>query len=397
MIQRQRYLNWLEGFKDKDIVKVIVGIRRSGKSILLQQFAQHLKSSGILPENIISINFESFKYDGIKTYTDLYTYIESLCIDDKRYYIFLDEVQKVEEWEKAVAAMRVDLNADIYITGSNAWLLSSEISTLLSGRTVEMHMMPLSFAEYKFFFKELNSHDAFEQYMMYGGFPGLLELSDDMDKAREYLEGIINTVVVKDILGRTKHTNTDLLFRLLRYMTENIGNLISAKKVADYLSSNGYSGNYGTVSAYLDAFEKAYVLYRTRRYGIKGKKVLKAPDKYYVSDMGIRSHILGYQLPDRGRILENIIGLELIRRGYGIHVGSDEHFETDFIATKHGITEYYQVALSAVDEAVMERELNGLRKIRNQHPKYLLTMDYGNSMTEDGIKLINIVDWLLDV
>lgn len=266
----------------------------------------------------------------------------------------------------------------IYITGSNAYLLSSEISTLLSGRYVEIHVIPLSFAEYNAYYKSIDKSKKFENYIKQGGFPGLLEYGNDMEVCSNYLEGVYNTVVVKDIISRSSIHNTEILKRILIYMIDNIGNLISANKIANYLTSRGNKTTVATVIDYLHAFEKAYILYKVKRFDVKGKRILRSPDKYYISDIGLRSQFYDYGIQDIGRVLENIVYLELFRRGNKISVGSNNKFEVDFIATNNEGTKYYQVSLSAADKLVMERELKGLRQISDQHEKILLTMDYGN-------------------
>lgn len=396
MIKRINYINYLMKFRDKDVVKVITGIRRSGKSELMKQYIQELIIDDIEENKIIYMNFESLQYDNIQDYKSLYNYIMNKYDGTSRYYLLFDEIQKVDEWEKAVASLRVDINCDIYITGSNAYLLSSEIATLLSGRSVEIHMFPLSFAEFIQGNQNLQKTEAFDKYIKFGGFPGLLEMDNDLNLCSDYLEGIYNTVVVKDILIRTKITNMDLLNRLMLFMTENIGNLISATKIANYMKSNGSNTHPATIIEYIEAFEKAFILHKAKRYDVKGKRILRSPDKYYISDIGLRSYLHGFAVMDIGRILENIIYIELLRRNYKVSVGIDNKFEIDFIARNNEAIEYYQVSLSIVDKSVEERELAGFRSIANQHKKTLLTMDYGNNKTEDGIYIVNLVDWLLN-
>jgi len=396
MIKRTEYIDYLSKFRDKDVIKVITGIRRSGKSILMKQFQEELVKSNISKNNIISMNFESLQYEAIKDYKDLYDYIVSKCINKDKYYLLLDEIQKVKQWEKAIASFRVDINCDIYITGSNAYLLSSEIATLLSGRSVEIHVFPLSFSEYLEVNKELEPTETFDKYIKYGGFPGLIEMDHDINLCSDYLEGIYNTVVVKDILTRTKITNMDLLTRLMLFLTENIGNLVSANKIANYMKSNGLNTHPATIIEYIEAFEKAFILHKAKRFDIKGKKILRSPDKYYISDVGLRGYLHGFKVMDIGRVLENIIYIELLRRNYTVLVGADNKFEIDFIAKNNEGTQYFQVSLSIVDPKVKERELAGFRQISDQHRKTLLTMDYGNIITEDGINIKNIIDWLME-
>jgi len=395
MIKRIKYIEYLSRFRDKDVIKVITGIRRSGKSVLLKQYEQELIKDNIDKKNIIYMNFESLHYESIHSYKDLYDYVVNKYDENGKYYLLFDEIQKVVDWEKAIASLRVDINCDIYITGSNAYLLSSEIATLLSGRSVEIHIFPLSFAEFIIENQDLLKNEAFDKFMKFGGFPGLLEMNHDLNLCSDYLEGIYNTVVVKDIFARTKITNMDLLTRLMLFMSENIGNLVSATKIADYMKSNGASTHPATIIEYIDAFEKAFILYKAKRYDIKGKRILRSPDKYYISDIGLRSYLHGFEVMDIGRVLENIVYIELLRRNYKVRVGADNKFEIDFVARNNEATEYYQVSLSVVDSVVKERELFGFRNIDDQHKKTLLTMDYGNAKTEDGIYIINVIDWLL--
>lgn len=397
MIERKSYVEHLLKWKDMNMVKVITGVRRCGKSVILQQYMDKLSTLGVSQEQIIYINFESLKYEHLLTYQSLYQHIIDKCKNDLFYYLLFDEVQHVSEWEKAISSFRIDLYCDIYITGSNAYLLSSELATLLSGRSVSIQVLPLSFKEYISDMKNLPIQDAFQQYLQYGGFPGLLELPKDDQVRQEYLEGIYNTVIVKDVLNRTGITDTVLLTRLFTYMVAHIGSLTSANKIADFMNSNGSSTHVSTIIDYLNALEMAYILHKTNRFDIKGKKLLRSPDKYYICDIGIRSSILGFETLDIGRILENIVYLELLRRNYKVTVGAGMNTEIDFIANEGDSKRYYQVSLSAVDEKVLERELNSFRKINDQHSKILLTMDYGNRKNDEGIIFYNLIDWLLEV
>jgi predicted AAA+ superfamily ATPase len=394
MISRVAYLKKLIDFRDKQVIKVITGIRRSGKSVLLQQFRDHLVSSGVDPNKIILINFESLQYDNIANYKDFYDHIRNQ-IKQGRYYLLLDEIQVVERWEKAIASFQVDFDCDIYITGSNAFLLSSELASHLAGRFVEIHIFPLSF-------KEIVSHQqedpqiVFRDYLKYGGFPGLIEFEKREDLAKDYLDGIYNTVVVKDILSRNNFQNISLLNSILKFMIDNVGNLVSANNIADYLSSNGQKTHVDTVLNYLEAFENAYILYKAERYNIKGKRILKSPRKFYIVDSGIRNTILGFRDLDIGRVLENIVYLELKRRGFDVRVGVDGQFEIDFIATRANEKLYIQTALSLADEKVKNRELQGLLSIKDNYRKILLSMDFHINEEIDGIYIQNIIDFLLN-
>ena len=394
MISRVACLQKLVDFQDKQVIKVITGIRRCGKSVLLQQFRDHLVSSGVDPEKIILINFESLQYENIINYRTFYDHIHTQ-IRQGRYYLLLDEIQVVEHWEKAIASFQVDFDCDIYITGSNAFLMSSELSTLLAGRYVEIHVFPLSFKEYISHQQE-NPQMLFRDYVKYGGFPGLIEFEKREDLAKDYLDGIYNTVVVKDILSRNSFQNISLLNTILKFMIDNVGNLVSANNIADYLSSNGQKTHVDTVLNYLDAFEDAYILYKAERYNLKGKRILRSPHKFYIVDSGIRNTILGFRDLDIGRVLENIVFLELKRRGYDVRVGVDDQFEIDFIATRDNEKLYIQTALSLADEKVKNRELQGLLSTKDNYRKILLSMDFHINEEIEGVSIQNIIDFLLN-
>jgi predicted AAA+ superfamily ATPase len=395
MVERTLYLKVLADFKDKNLIKVITGIRRSGKSILLQQFCDYLKASGVDEDRIVMINFESLHYENIKDYKALYQYISKTIIPNKTTYILLDEIQEVSNWEKALASFQVDFQCDIYITGSNAYMLSSELATHISGRYVEIHMLPLSFREYLSGVKA-DKDLAFNQYLEYGGLPGLLELNSRDDLYRHYMEGVYNTIVIKDILGRSNIKETDLLESILLYMIDNIGNLISANNIANYLTSSGRKTYPSTVSEYLNSLEKAFVLYKAKRYNIRGKRLLSSPYKYYLVDTGFRNIVLGRREMDIGRVLENIVYLELKRRGYDLKIGIESNFEVDFVASRGTEKSYYQVCLSIADDDVRKRELRSLQMIKDNYPKFLLTMDFHVKEEISGIKLLNIKDFLLE-
>ncbi len=395
MIKRTIYLKQLADFKDKNLIKVITGMRRSGKSILLQQFCDYLRASGVDEDRIVMINFESLHYESIKDYKTLYQYINKLIIPNKMTYILLDEIQEVKDWEKALASFQVDFPCDIYITGSNAHMLSSELATYISGRYVEMHILPLSFREYLSGVK-IGKDLAFNQYLEYGGLPGLLELNNREDLYRHYMEGVYNTIVVKDIIGRSSIKETDLLESILLYMIDNIGNLISANNIANYLTSNGRKTYASTISEYLSSLEKAFVLYKAKRYNISGKRLLSSPYKYYLADTGFRNIALGRREMDVGRVLENIVYLELKRRGYDLKIGVESNYEVDLVASRGTEKGYYQVCLSIADDDVRKRELRSLQIIKDNYPKFLLTMDFHVKEEIGGIKLLNIKDFLLE-
>ena len=302
MILRKEYLNKLIDAKDKNLIKVITGIRRSGKSVLMDQFKTYLLSNGVEEHQIIHLNFESLKYENLKNYTALYAYIMDKAVDQARYYILLDEIQEVEGWEKTLSSLQVDLECDLYITGSNAKLLSSELATYISGRYVEIHMLPLSFKEYNSYPTDETTQQKFKKFSTYGGFPGLVEIGNNEALARDYLIGIYNTIIVKDVISRNNFRDVELINLIVKFVVDNIGNLMSARKIADYLTSSGRKTHTSTVSEYLQALENAFAIYKVDRYSIKGKQLLKAPYKYYVADLGMRGSALGFREMDLGQI-----------------------------------------------------------------------------------------------
>jgi len=398
--KRDLYLTQLIYFKDKSLIKVITGMRRCGKSTLLSLFEEHLRSSGVFKDYIIRMNFETLEFDNIKNYKDLYTYIKSKIIDDEeKYYILLDEVQQVESWEKVINSFYVDYNVDIYITGSNAYLLSSEMSTLLSGRYVEIKMFPLSFKEYLDFSNFDNGCDVnefFKDYLEFGGLPMVVELKDHPDIIAQFLSGIYNTVIMKDVVQRNNIRDVALLESLLKYIAANIGNIVSTKKISDYLTSNGRKTTSDTIDNYLKMLEDAFIIYRANRYDLKGKLFLKTFEKYYIVDIGIRNQLTGLRNTDYGHILENIIYFELLRRGYIVSIGKIGSLEVDFVATKLNEKIYYQISASIMDEATRKRELKSLQAIADFYPKVILTMDRNIYSDFEGIKIINIIDFLLE-
>ena len=397
MKKRDLYLDKLIKFKDKQFIKVITGIRRCGKSTLLKLFREYLLKFDVSEKQIIYINFESIQFDDIKDYKLLYEYIKEHLAAKSRTYLLLDEIQEVIHWEKAVNSFLVDLNVDIYITGSNAWLLSSELSTLLSGRYVEIKMLPLSFKEYMQFIEKPsnNIEEDFQLYLRYGGLPPIIELNNNLDMIQPFLSGIYNTVLMKDIVQRNTVRDAALLDNLVHFLADNIGNSISTKKISDYLTSAGRKTTPATIDNYLQMLEKAFIFYKASRYDIKGKLYLKTQEKYYIVDTGIRNNLLGLRNMDYGHILENIVYLELLRRGFDVYIGKIGNLEVDFIATKTNKKVYYQVSASILDEKTKERELRSLMSIPDQYDKILLTMDKPYVEDFDGIKWINIIDFLL--
>lgn len=400
MKNRNLYLNQLIQFRDKNLIKVITGLRRSGKSTLLSLFENHLISIGIDRKQIIRMNFESFEFDEITDYKTLHSYIKERIVDrSMKHYILLDEVQQVTSWERVVNSFLVDANVDIYITGSNAYLLSSELSTLLSGRYVEIKMQPLSFKEYLDFLesdKEMTLQEKFNQYLEYGGLPTVVELLDYPDTIGPFLEGIYNTVLMKDVIERNGVRDAALLESILKYIAANIGSIVSTKKISDYLTSSGRKTTSDTIDNYLKMLENAFIIYRANRYDLKGKLFLKTLEKYYIVDPGIRNKLTGLRNTDYGHVLENIVYLELLRRGYEVAIGKIGSLEVDFVATKTNEKIYYQVSATILDENTRLRELRPLEAISDNYPKYVLTMDQTAFNDYSGIRVKNIIDFLLE-
>lgn len=397
MIDRIEYLEELKRWKDKNLIKVITGIRRCGKSTLFEQFINYLKNNNVENEQIIHINLEDADYD-FKDYKELYSYINNQINSKKKYYIFLDEVQNVVNFQKAVDSLYIKKNIDLYITGSNAYLLSGELATLLSGRYIEIKMLPLSFKEYVSAFEDKNYYQLFLNYMKNGGMPGNISIlksnPNDIDK---YLDGIFSTVVYKDIISRNNITDKMLLESILKFIFDSIGSPISTKKISDTLTSKGIPTSNHTVENYITAFLESFLIYKAERFDVKGKNLLARDYKYYVVDTGLRSYLLGKKsASDMGHILENIVYLELLRRGYKVYVGKVDDLEIDFVAENRDGLVYYQVALTVRDNDVLNRELKSLQKTGDYYPKILLTLDMDLESDYNGITKINIVDWLLN-
>lgn len=406
MIPRESYMNTLMSFKDKDMVKIITGIRRCGKSTLLDMFSNELLKAGVPTENIIRLNFESLQYEFIKDYRDLYQEVSRRIAKTGKNYIILDEVQMVSGWMRAVNSFRVDFDVDIYITGSNAYLLSSDFATLLSGRYVEIKMLPLSFKEFLDFntFEPGTSDDQkFETYLKYGGMPAIAAYDFRQRDINVALDGIYSSVILRDVVERNKITDQALLQKLILFMADNIGNLTSPNNIGNVLVHEGDLDDgkrkktpaSKTVSAYIAALEKAYVFYGVGRYDIKGKQYLKTQSKYYMVDTGIRNMLLGYRDVDRGHILENVVYFELLRRGYDVSIGKAGEKEVDFIAISPEEKIYYQVSETIRDERTRERELDPLRSINDHYEKVVLSMDRSFVNSYEGIKIKNIVNFLL--
>ena len=399
MINREIYMNKLLAYKDTEFIKVITGIRRCGKSSLLKLFMEKILDED-KSANVIYMNFESFEFDDIVNYKDMYNKVGKQINRTKKNYILLDEVQRVKEWEKAVNAITVDFNSDIYITGSNAYLLSSELSTYLSGRYIEIKVLPLSFKEYLDFTvleDKRTLEDKFVEYIKFGGMPGIINIKNEENLYESVIKGIYNTVFMKDVIERNKLVDATLLEKILKFLMSNIGSFISSKKIADFLTSQGTKITHNTVLNYLQMLENAYIIYKVPRYDIKGKEILKTLEKYYIVDTGIRNVILGFRDSDLGHIIENIVYFELIRRGYDITIGKNDSLEVDFIATNSNDKKYYQVTYTMLDESVKNRELEVLKNINDNYEKTVITMDkIYNNTSEEGIKIKYLIDFLLE-
>ncbi len=430
LLERKIYLDKLISFKDIDLIKVITGIRRSGKSSLLKLMVLHLRDSGINPEQIIEINFESFKYRKMAV-EDLYKFVESKVIKGKKMYLFFDELQRIEAWEEAINSFRIDFDCDIYITGSNAYLLSSEYSTYLSGRSVEINILPLSFREFVEFNKsnifyhntdisldaiklvesnkkEHSTKDLFELYLLFGGMPAIFDLAFDSERIMTLLDGVYSTVVLRDILERYNVKNarrvTDpiLLRKIILFLADNVGNNVSATKIGNVLLNEGLLQNRKgkpsthTIQSYVNSLLESYVFYEAKRFDVKGKDFLRTLGKYYIVDIGLRNYLLGYRDRDRGHILENIVYLELIRRGYDVSIGKIKNLEIDFIASKFNKKLYFQVTESMQSEDVRERELNPLKMLDDNYEKVVLSLDQIIMEEYQGIKSKNLISWLLE-
>ena len=429
---RDRYLKKLIGFQDTEPVKVITGIRRCGKSSLLKLMIQHLQETGIGQEQIVEMNFESHDFRSM-TSDEVYHYVKERAVPGKRMYLFFDELQRIDAWEDAVNSFRVDLDCDIYVTGSNAYLLSSEYSTYLSGRCVEIKMLPLSFREFldfhNFEVRETSSalggthrqvfdkngerydlREVFDAYMRFGGMPGIADIGLDQEKALSLLEGIYSTVVVRDILEREKRrgqrqiTDSALLRKIVLFLADNIGSSVSVSSIGNTLINEGLledgkrkgTPSTHTVQAYIAALLESYFFYEIKRFDIKGKEYLRTLGKYYIVDIGLRNFLLGFRNRDSGHAIENVVYFELLRRGYDVAIGKIDNQEVDFIATTADDKLYIQVTESMQSEDVRKRELAPLQKIRDNYEKSVLSLEPGLDTSYDGIKSLNLVDWLLD-
>ena len=398
MIQRDVYLKKLLDFKDKDLIKIVTGIRRCGKSTLFDIYINYLKEQGIQEKQIIQINLESQDYN-FENYIELYNYIKERIEKKKKNYVFIDEVQLIENFQKAIDSLYINKNIDLYITGSNAYLLSGELATLISGRYIEIKMLPLSFREYMSAFDEnIDKQEKLLDYLKYGSLPLTVELfKTDPDLIESYIDGVFSTVIYKDVMQKNNINNKMLLESIIKYIFNNIGSPISTKKISDTLTSINRATSNHTVENYISALIDAFLLYKVDRFDTKVKEVLSSGYKYYVVDMGFRAHMLGKKAgQDMGHILENIVYLELLRRGYKVYTGKVNNLEIDFVAENKNGLEYYQVSLTTRDEKTLERELRPLQKTGDFYPKYLLTADRDLDADYEGIKKINVIDWLLE-
>lgn len=399
MIIREGYLKRLIDTKDTEFIKVITGIKRCGKSTLLLMFKDYLVNSGIKEDDIIYMNFESAKFDDIKDYKDLYNYVKER-IKNERVYLLLDEVQNIKAFEKAINSFKVDFDIDIYITGSNAYLLSSELSTLLSGRYIEIKIYPLSFKEYLKFndYDNSNLEDKFNEYLKYGGLPAITLIKNNDELVLSYLNDIYSTIVKKDIIDRNNIKDVALLENIIKYLATNIGSSVSAKKISDFLNSNKITekSNHQTIDNYLNMLEKSFIMYKADRTDVRSKALLKTFGKYYIADTGIRNIIVGFRNIDEGYLLENVVYLELLRRGYKVNIGKSGDYEVDFVAESPNDIKYYQVARTLAYDEIRKREVRSLESINDNYEKTILTMDKSINNDFNGIKVVNIIDWLLE-
>ena len=398
LIQREQYLEFLRRHKDQDVIKVVSGVRRCGKSTLFELFKQELLASGVKANQIISINFEDLEYEPLQEYHALHEYIIERLIPDAPMYVFLDEVQHVPQFEKVVGSLFIKPNVDIYITGSNAYFMSSDIATLLTGRYVQVEMLPLSFKEFHSAYSQqsLSDMDIYNLYIEHSSFPRLIHVEDD-ESIDEYLESILNTVVLKDIVTRLKITDVPLLLDIIKYLLANIGSLINPTKIANTLTSYGRKTDNKTVEKYLQGLKDGLLIYEVDRFDVKGKALLQRNAKYYVVDSAFRKFLLSRTDSDRGHILENIVYLELVRRGYRVYVGHLQNGEIDFVAKKPHRLEYYQVSYTVMEDTTLRRELSPLEQLDDNYPKYLLTMDVLHKTdNHNGIEQKNVLDWLLE-
>lgn len=396
MVSRELYMQRIRPFINNELIKVLTGLRRSGKSVMLELIQEELKAMGIGKEQFICLNFEDLNNAPLCDYKALHKYIsEKVNASDKKMYLFLDEIQEVEAWEKCINSLRVEFDIDIYITGSNAKMLSGELATYLAGRYVEFVIYPFSFEEFMLLKGETDNKAAFTDYIKFGGMPFLHNLNYEWAPSKQYLEDLYNSVVLKDIVKRNKIRDVDLLTKIISYIIKNIGKTFSATSISKYFKSEGRTVAPETILNYIAACESAYLFYRASRMDLEGKKVLTTNEKYYMADLGIREAVFGGNTKDIELVLENIVYMELLRRGYKITVGKSGEKEIDFVAEKNGQIKYYQVSYILASEETRKREFGALLDVKDNYPKYVLSTDIFD-MSENGIIHKNISDWLLE-
>ena len=398
LVQRENYLEWLKNWREKQLIKVVSGVRRCGKSTLFKLYIDWLAETGVRPEQIVSINLEELEYESLLNYRALYDYIKARLYKSGYTYIFIDEVQSCKDFEKAVDSLFVKDNVDLYITGSNAYMLSGELATLLTGRYVQISMLPLSFAEYVAFKKidDTGLTGAFQTYLRYGAFPAVATLNKQENLVHSYLDGIYNSILLKDVAIRLGLADISVLTSIAKFLFSNIGSPVSVKKITDTINSAGRTISINTVDKYLHALTDSFLFYKADRYDIRGKQHLKTQGKFYAVDSGLRERLLASSSADLGHVLENAVYLELLRRGIKVNIGKIAEKEVDFVAQSASGVTYYQVSASVLDKNTLKRELEPLQRIPDNHPKVLLTLDeIPRSANYDGIRQAHIVDWLL--
>lgn len=397
-IERTEFLNKLKTYKDKQVIKVITGIRRCGKSTLMKMFMNYLLENGVNKNQIIFLNFEDFDNYELLNPQNLHSYIKKRLVSEKMTYVFLDEIQNVQDFQRVVDSLFLNPKIDIYMTGSNAYLLSGELATLLSGRYVTIEMLPLSFKEFVQALGTESNLSLSEKYKLYvqrSSFPYTLNLGEDINEVLDYLNGVYSSIVLKDVISRFKITDTKMLESVIRFVFDNIGNSLSSKRIADTMTSSGRKIDVKTVEKYITALQQSFIIYEAKRYDVKGKEYLKLMEKYYAVDIGLRFLLLGQKANDVGHILENVVYLELIRRGYKVFVGKVDDIEIDFVAQNYEGNLYIQVSATVRDKSTLERELKPLQIVKDNYPKLLLTLDDDPAVDFNGIKQINVLEWLL--
>ena len=395
-LERKEYLDKLIGFRDKQLIKVVTGVRRCGKSTLLEIYQDYLRANGVKEEQIIAVNLEDFDFFALREPAALHRYIKERLVPGKMTYVFVDEIQHCTDFPSVIDSLYIRKNVDVYLTGSNAYMLSSEIATLISGRYVEIKMLPLSFREYVLATGDNDNLGAkYRQYIQGSSFPYSLELKDNPSALHDYLEGVYHTIVVKDIAARQRISDTMMLESVTRFVFDSIGSQLSTKKIADTMTSSGRKIDVKTVERYLEGLMESFIIYQAKRYNIRGKQYLKTLEKYYVVDIGMRYMLLGTSGTDVGHILENIVYLELLRRGYEVYIGKIDDLEVDFVARGNKGVQYIQVAASVRDENTLSRELASLQRISDNYPKVILTLDEDPEADYEGIRRINALDWLV--